>query len=84
MWLNDEFALKKLGSLHYFLGVEAFKDSAGFYLSQAKYVGDILKRLNMTDTKLCSSPAAPNSTLSKTEGEPMENPFQYMSVIGAL
>lgn len=30
--LNQMFAFKELGSLHYFLGIEAFRDSIGLYL----------------------------------------------------
>lgn len=42
--LHRIFALKDLGSLHYFLGIEAFRDTTGLYLSQSKYVADLLKK----------------------------------------
>ena len=32
--LNRSFSLKKLGSLHYFLGIEVFRDHTGIYLSK--------------------------------------------------
>ena len=41
--LNKEFALKDLGDLHYFLGIEATKVCNGLILSQEKYVTDLLK-----------------------------------------
>ena len=38
------FALKNLGHIHYFLGIEAYRDTTGLYLSQSKYVTDLLKK----------------------------------------
>jgi hypothetical protein len=40
--LRSEFALKDLGSLHYFLGIEVKSTSDGLILSQEKYATDIL------------------------------------------
>ncbi|XP_073368048.1 uncharacterized protein [Aegilops tauschii subsp. strangulata] len=42
--LKRDFALKDLGDLHYFLGIEVKKVTDGIVLSQEKYVSDILKR----------------------------------------
>lgn len=35
--LNDKFALKVLGSLHYFLGFEIVRSKSGLHLNQTKY-----------------------------------------------
>jgi hypothetical protein len=43
--LGDEFALKDLGDLHYFLGIEVKKVNDGIVLSQDKYANDLLKRV---------------------------------------
>jgi histone deacetylase 1/2 len=40
--LSKEFALKDLGDLHYFLGIEVHKVSDGIVLNQAKYAQDVL------------------------------------------
>lgn len=37
--LRQDFALKDLGDLHYFLGIEIRKDDNGLLLSQEKYAG---------------------------------------------
>lgn len=42
--LDMEFALKALGSLHYFLGVEIGSFAGGIFLSQNKYTKDVLNR----------------------------------------
>ena len=46
--LKKDFALKDLGDLHYFLGIEVKRDKEGLVLSQEKYAKDILSRVGMT------------------------------------
>ena len=40
--LSSEFALKDLGDLHFFLGLEVHKQSNGLLLNQEKYAADLL------------------------------------------
>jgi hypothetical protein len=42
--------------LSYFLGVEAHYTANGLFLSQRKYISDLLHRLNMADAKAVSTP----------------------------
>lgn len=42
--LNTYFALKNMGSLSQFLGMEVYRDTTGLYLTQTKYVVGLLKR----------------------------------------
>ena len=51
--LHKKFALKTLGSISYFLGFEASRDANGIFLSQQKYVNDLLKKDNMFTAKPC-------------------------------
>ena len=82
--LNKSFAIKKLGSLHYFLGIEVFSNRIGIYLSQSKYIANLLTKVNMVGAKEFSTPATPRQTLSRSEGEAMENSSLYRSTVGAL
>ncbi|GKV43616.1 hypothetical protein SLEP1_g50883 [Rubroshorea leprosula] len=45
--LSREFALKDLGQLSYFLGIEVTPFDGGTFLSQAKYATDLLTRSSM-------------------------------------
>uniref|UniRef100_A0A803NUC9 Integrase catalytic domain-containing protein n=1 Tax=Cannabis sativa TaxID=3483 RepID=A0A803NUC9_CANSA len=82
--LNKIFSLKDLGGLHYFLGIEAFRDETGLYLTQGKYISELLQRVNMSSLKLSPTPMTTNKPLSIHDGEPMTDPSLYRSVIGAL
>jgi hypothetical protein len=52
----EEFALKDLGDLHYFIGIEVHKIQDGIMLSQSKYAMDILQRAGMVKCKPVSTP----------------------------
>jgi histone deacetylase 1/2 len=43
--LKQDFALKDLGELHYFLGIEVNKVADGLVLTQDKYASDLLKKV---------------------------------------
>jgi histone deacetylase 1/2 len=84
--LAQEFALKDLDELHYFLGIEVNKVPDGIILSQDKYAYDLLKKVNMSDCKPVSSPLATSKKLSAFEGTPLgpNDSTKYRSVVGAL
>ena len=54
--LSEEFEMKDLGLMHYFLGLEVWKSSEGIFLNQEKYVVEILKRFNMLECKAMATP----------------------------
>ncbi|KAL5819398.1 hypothetical protein ACOSQ4_023240 [Xanthoceras sorbifolium] len=73
-----------LGQVSYFLGFEAFRNSSGIYLTQTKYVHDLLLKTNMLNSKPCSTPICSNVKLSAASGAIFGEPSLYRSVIGAL
>jgi len=81
--LDTHFALKTLGSMNYFLGFEAYRDSSGIYLTQTKYVIELLKKATMHDSKPCDTPMAAGVSLTD-EGELFFNPSLYRTLIGSL
>ncbi|CAH9110456.1 unnamed protein product [Cuscuta europaea] len=82
--LASRFSLKDLGSLSYFLGLEALRSSSGLFLSQNKYTRDLLSRTNMQDASSVPTPISPNDHLSLKDGAAPYDPKEYRSVLGAL
>ena len=84
--LKGDFALKDLGDLHYFLGIEVSRVRDGILLTQEKYATDILKRVGMTNCKPVAAPLSVSEKLSVHEGNPLgsNDATNYRSVVGAL
>ncbi|KAM1704686.1 hypothetical protein TB1_026177 [Malus domestica] len=82
--LGQKFSMKDLGPLHYFWGMEITRTQTAMYLTQSKYILDLLKRTKMADAKPLSTPALPGRKLSLYEGEPLDDGTNFRSVVGAL
>jgi histone deacetylase 1/2 len=84
--LKKDFALKDLGELHYFLGMEVTKVRDGIILSQDKYASDLLKKVNMSSCKPVSTPISTSEKLSAFVGTSLgpNDATNYRSVVGAL
>ena len=52
--LDSKFSTKDLRPLSYFCGIEVLATSSGLFLSQQKYVIDLLSKHNMLNSKLIS------------------------------
>ncbi|XP_031488883.1 uncharacterized mitochondrial protein AtMg00810-like [Nymphaea colorata] len=82
--LDQEFGIKDLGLLHYFLGIQVTFSSKGLFLSQEKYMLDILQKANMIDAKPHCTPMSTTFKLSKHAWEPLSDPTSYRQLVGAL
>lgn len=81
--LSTRFSLKDLGDLSYFLGVEVVPHPDGLFLSQKKYIADILCKANMEDAKPVATPLATHPPLTLT-GKALQDPTEYRTLIGSL
>ncbi|RVW88665.1 Retrovirus-related Pol polyprotein from transposon RE1 [Vitis vinifera] len=83
--LSGLFSLKDLGELSYFLGIEVKKTTdGGLHLSKKKYIQDLLKKTKMDGAKSLPTPMLSGLKLSAEMGDPIDNVFEYRSVVGAL
>ncbi|XP_016652008.1 PREDICTED: uncharacterized mitochondrial protein AtMg00810-like [Prunus mume] len=82
--LTQEFDMKDLGQLTYFLGLQISYQSAGLFVSQTKYIKELLDRVDLQDSKPCPTPCLPYHRLLKDDGKPYSHPEQYRSIVGAL
>ncbi|GKB93786.1 ribonuclease H-like domain-containing protein [Tanacetum coccineum] len=78
--LHQEFSIMDLGSLNYFLGISVTWDSSGMFLSQRKYVVEILDKAHMVN---CNPNQTPIDTESKLgdDGDPVSNLTLYQSLV---
>ena len=84
--LGLAFALKDLGDLHYFLGIEVKWTGTGILLSQEKYANELLQRVNMKLCKPVDTPLSVSEKLSVSEGDSLssDDSTRYRSIVGAL
>jgi hypothetical protein len=84
--LQSEFALKDLGTLHYFLGIEVSYAKEGIYLSQKKYIMDVLQHVGMLSCKSASTPLSCSTKISAHVGDQLnpEDATGYCSIVSAL
>jgi hypothetical protein len=60
--MDNEFEISMIRELSYFLGLQIKRLKNGTFVSQGKYVKDILKKFGMIDSKVISTPIGTNAT----------------------
>ncbi|XP_016200326.1 uncharacterized protein LOC107641346 [Arachis ipaensis] len=83
--LNKKFALKDIGYLHYFLGIQVTRTcDGGLVLTQQKHVGEVLKKAGMVGCASCHTPLPSTVKISALGGSSFYDPKLYISIIGSL
>ena len=81
--LATRFSLKDYGELPYFLGVEVMPHPKGIFLSQKRYVADILCKDNIDNAKPAATPLATHPPLT-IHGNLLNDPTEYRTLIRGL
>ncbi|RVW42748.1 Retrovirus-related Pol polyprotein from transposon RE2 [Vitis vinifera] len=63
--LSTEFEMKNLGGLKYFLGIEVARSRQGIFLSQRKYILDLLAEVGLLECKPADIPIVQNHKLGE-------------------
>ena len=79
--LAAEFEMKDLSMMHYFLGMEVWKNVDGICLGQGKYMVEILKRFGMMDCKDMTTPMASNLKLLSVVSSELVDSMMYHQMI---
>ena len=82
--LSEQFLMSDLGPLRYFLEVEVISTPERSYLSQEKYIQDLLDRASLTDKHTAETPMELNVHLRPTDGEPLADSTRYRHLVGSL
>jgi hypothetical protein len=82
--LATEFEMKNLGGLKYFLGIEVARSKKGIFLSQQKYILDLLCEVGMLDCKPADTPIVQNHRLGEHPSQVPTNRGRYQRLVGKL
>ncbi|RVW86908.1 Retrovirus-related Pol polyprotein from transposon RE1 [Vitis vinifera] len=83
-YLSEEFEVKDLGNLKYFLGMEVARSRKGIVVSQRKYIFDLLKETGMLGCKPIDTPMDSQKKLGiEKESTPVDR-GRYQRLVGRL
>nr|GEY69606.1 putative ribonuclease H-like domain-containing protein [Tanacetum cinerariifolium] len=82
--MKDKFQMSSMGELTFFLGLQVKQKKDGIFISQDKYVAEILRKFGLTKGKLASTPIDTEKPLLKDpDGEDVDV-HTYRSMIVSL
>ncbi|GJY40962.1 uncharacterized mitochondrial protein-like protein [Tanacetum coccineum] len=82
--MHKKFQMSSMGELIFFLGLQVKQKEDGIFISQDKYVTEILKKFGFTNVKTASTPMETQKPLLKDEDGEEVDVHLYRSMIGSL
>ncbi|GJR96803.1 putative ribonuclease H-like domain-containing protein, partial [Tanacetum coccineum] len=82
--MKSRFQMSSMGELTFFLGLQVKQKEDGIFISQDKYVAEILKKFDFANVKTASTPIETQKPLVKDEEASDVDVYLYRSMIGSL
>ncbi|GJY15075.1 putative ribonuclease H-like domain-containing protein [Tanacetum coccineum] len=82
--MKSRFQMSSMGELTFFLGLQVKQKEDGIFISQDKYVAEILKKFDFVSVKTASTPIETHKPLVKDEEASDVDVHLYRSMIGSL
>ncbi|GJW18835.1 putative ribonuclease H-like domain-containing protein [Tanacetum coccineum] len=82
--MHKKFQMSSISELTFFLALQVKQKKDGIFISQDKYVTEILKKFGFTDVKTASTPMETQKLLLKDEDGEEVDVHLYKSMIGTL
>ncbi|GKB17729.1 putative ribonuclease H-like domain-containing protein, partial [Tanacetum coccineum] len=82
--MHKRFQMSSMGELTFFLGLQVKQQPDGIFISQDKYVADILKKFDFCSIKTATTPIESNKPLVKDEDGIEVDVHEYRSMISSL
>ncbi|GKF97567.1 uncharacterized mitochondrial protein-like protein [Tanacetum coccineum] len=82
--MKGEFEMSAMGELTFFLGLQVKQQPDGIFISQDKYIQDMLRRFDMESVRPATTPYEAAKPKSKFEPDDAVNVHLYRSMIGSL
>ena len=83
-FLSQQFEIKDLGHLSYFLDLETIRSTDKLYITQVKYASKLLSRARLNESKTVNTPIEHNAHLTPLFRKPLSNPSLYRKLVGSL
>ncbi|GJU56965.1 putative ribonuclease H-like domain-containing protein [Tanacetum coccineum] len=81
--MKGRFQMSSMGELIFFLGLQVKQKTDGIFISQDKYVADMLKKFDLASVKTAITPMETKMALTKDEEADEVDVHLYRSMIGA-
>jgi uncharacterized membrane protein YciS (DUF1049 family) len=82
--MANEFEMSMIREVSYFLGLQIKQMKSGTFVSQGKYIKDMIKKFGLQDAKQISTPMGINNQLGVDASGNMVDQKLYQSMIGSL
>ncbi|GJY27435.1 putative ribonuclease H-like domain-containing protein [Tanacetum coccineum] len=82
--MKSRFQMSSMGKLTFFLGLQVKQNKGGIFVSQEKYVAEILKKFDLVNVKAAITPMETKVPLTKDEEAIDVDVHLYRSMIGSL
>jgi len=82
--MANEFEMSMIGKLSYFLALQIKQMKNSTFVSQEKYIKDMIKKFGLQDAKPMSTPMGTNDQLGSDASGKMVDQKLYRSMIGSL
>nr|GEW02464.1 hypothetical protein [Tanacetum cinerariifolium]GEW05655.1 hypothetical protein [Tanacetum cinerariifolium] len=82
--MHDEFEMRMMGELNFFVGLQIKKIEDGIFFNQSKYIKEMLKKFGLEDSKPMKTPLSSDTKLTKDEDCESVDSTKYRGMIGSL
>nr|GEZ23050.1 hypothetical protein [Tanacetum cinerariifolium] len=82
--MHEKFQMSAMGELNFFLGLQVLQKKDSIFLSQDKYIGDILKKFGYSDVRSANTPMDKENPWGKDKTGKDVDLHLYRSMIGSL
>jgi Reverse transcriptase (RNA-dependent DNA polymerase) len=82
--MGTEFEMSMMRELIFFLGLQIKQMKDEIFISQTKYVKELVKKFGLDDCKTSKTPMTIDANLSVDEGGISTDIHQYRAMIGSL
>ena len=82
--MTKEFEMSMFGEIKFYVGLQIQQKKDGIYITQSKYIKEIIKKFGMEDSKPVGTPMSTGHKLSKNDDSKEVSQTTYISMIRKL